>query len=63
VTGGAVIHKLAPPGLGRQPLRSLMNNCETDISFRGLLTVEIAGWPQPLLVSGTDIGEFAIKCQ
>jgi hypothetical protein len=31
----AVIHKLAPLGLGRQPLRSFMNNCETDISLRG----------------------------
>jgi hypothetical protein len=29
----AVIHKLASLGLGRQPLRLLMHNCETDISF------------------------------
>jgi hypothetical protein len=28
---GAVIHKLPPPGWGRL-LRSLMHNCETDIS-------------------------------
>jgi hypothetical protein len=31
VAGGAVIHKLAPPRCAG-PLRSLMNNCETDIS-------------------------------
>jgi len=38
VAAGAVIHKLAVtaavPGWGR-PVRKLMNNRETDISFRG----------------------------
>jgi hypothetical protein len=34
VAGGAVIHKLAPPRYAG-PLRSLMNNCETDISGLG----------------------------
>jgi hypothetical protein len=34
VAGGAVIHKLTPPGCAAPP-RSLMNNCRTDIRMPG----------------------------
>jgi hypothetical protein len=59
MAGGAVIHKLAPLRcVAAGPLRSLMNNCETDIGaaqdfarvgrvhrrFWPILQSSIAGW-------------------
>jgi hypothetical protein len=68
MAGGAVIHKLAPLRcVAAGPLRSLMNNCETDIGAAqdlrewAVFTVDsgrsfssIAGWgqvPEPPLRS------------
>jgi hypothetical protein len=42
VAGGAVIHKLTPPGCAAPP-RSLMNNCRTDIRMSAFVDFEYDG--------------------